>query len=578
MFRKVKETSLTEFQALILSSKSDKQLAALLQKKLNLDPSFIEGALRRAVTISKVDLLRHTLEVNKLLPHDSSMKANDEMLLELIQRAVNLHEFEVLECLIPFLPNSRALIDKCHLQNLAIHAVHLGFTEAVQLLCNEFSVCLEQTSQGHILTHTLARYSDPKSVGLLEEVLSRRVNVNLQEPSGDTALHVAVRERNIEAVKLLLGQKACTEILNNSGDSPKTLCDEPDITPLLNNAESPSSISVSLYIAVESGNREMVQHVLNSGVPIDTKWVKGRTALSAACIKGDIAMAELLLEKRASAFPIGNFWPEIPPALALSNKHYELAVLLLRKTEETYTSRNDTEKKHIRIQLIHLLHNCAQVGAVDVARFILNSTQYGINAGYEFLNTLLPIHTACKYGQIDIIKLLLEYRVDSNAGTQTYFNTPLHYACFYGNIDIAQLLLTERGVDIDGENRQLETPLYCVLRGQLSSQEKGRVQESAVIFLIMNGAKLYKPGRRNCELAHFNLRIANQRWEFIPFHTQKLIIVVRDVAKPCTLSNLARFAVRSAIQVPLTENTIDATGLSYRMQNYVLLKDWFPTL
>ena len=284
----------------------------------------------------------------------------------------------------------------------------------------------------------------------------------------------------------------------------------------------------------------------------------------------------MLLEKGASTFPLGNYWPETPAAHALSHKHYHLAQKILEKTEEMYLKTSDSEKKHVHSQLIQLLHNCAQVGAVEVGRVILES-RYGINADYEILNTVLPIHTACKYGQIEFVKLLLEYGVDPNAGTQIYYNTPLHYACFYGNIDVARLLLALPGVEIDQENRQLETPLYCVLRGQLSSREKGKVQEGAIIFLIMRGAKLYKPGRKNCELAHFDLQVAALRWDFIPFHTQKLIMVVRDVAKPCTLSNLARFAVRSAIQVPLNENAVDATGLSYRMQNYVLLKDWFPT-
>ena len=561
---------------MILSSRSDKQLAALLRKKLNLHPNFIEGALRRAVTVSKVDLLRHALEVNKLLPHDSSMRVTDEMILQQIQRAVNLQELDTLSCLLSFLSNPKAVTNTCHLQNLAIHAVHLGFTDAVRLLCKTFPACLEQTSQGYCLTLAVARYSDQQSVYLLREILGLGVNVNTQEPSGDTAIHVAVRERNFQGVQILLEYKVCTEIANVQGQTPLDICDEADILPLLKDAKSAEPITVSLYLATEKGNRECIQQILNSGVPVDSRWIKGRTALSAAAINGDMELTEMLLDKGASPFPEGNVWPEVPAAHALSNHHHNIVCKLLEKTEEMYLKTNDAEKKHTHSQLIRLLHHCAQVGAVNVARMILES-RYGINADFETLNTLLPIHTACRYGQIGIVKLLLEYGVDPNAGSQIYFNTPLHYACFYGNIDIARLLLTLSGVMVDQENRQHETPLYCVLRGQLSSHEKGRVQESAVIFLIMMGAKLYKPGRKNCELAHFDLHYAAQRWDFIPFHTQKLIIVVRDIAKPCTLSDLARFAVRSAIQVPLNENVIDATGLSYRMQNFVLLKDWFPT-
>ena len=267
LFHKLKETSLTEFQALILSSRSDKQLATLLDKKLNLEPSFIEGALRRAVTVSKVDLLQHALEVNKLLPPDSSMRVGDEMILQQIQRAVNLHEIDTLRCLLSFLSNSRPLTNKCHLQNLAILSAHLGFSDAVRVLCDKFPSCLEQTSQGYWLILTLARYSDQNSTDLLQEFVSRGVNVNTQEPSGDTALHVAVRERNIVAAQLLLEFKACTTILNVHGQTPIAICDDSDILPILTGAvESPPPLSVSLYLAAESGDREMVQQILNSGV------------------------------------------------------------------------------------------------------------------------------------------------------------------------------------------------------------------------------------------------------------------------------------------------------------------------
>lgn len=576
LFRKLKETSLTEFQTLIISSRNDTQLAALLYKKLNLEPSFIEGALRRAVTISKVDLLKHALELNKLLPHDSSMKISDEMLLQQIQRAVNLHEIDTLRCLLSFLSNSRALTNKCHLQNLAILSAHLGFADAVEVLCERFPVCLEQTSQGHCLTLTLARYCDQQSFELLREFLSRGVSANMQEPSGDTALHVAVRERNMKAVQLLLEYRASTEIPNILNQTPLGVCDETELLLLLRGAESLSPLSVSLYLAAINNNREIVQQMLNSGIDVDSKWIKGRTALSAVAINGDIELAEMLLQNGAQPFPMGNYWPETPAAHALAHKKFAVAKRLLEKTEEMYMQINDAERKHVYAQLVYLLHNCAQVGAVEVGRLILDS-RYGIDADYEVLNTVLPIHVACRYGQLEFIKLLLEYGVNPNSGTQIYDNSPLHYACFYGNINVARHLLTLPGVELNQQNRQLETPLYCVLRGQLSSREKGRIQESAIIFLLMMGAKLYKPGRNNCELALFDLQFAALRWDFVPFHTQKLIMVVRDVAKPCSLCNLARFAVRSAIQVPLNETSIDATGLSYRMQNYVLLKDWFPT-
>lgn len=578
-YYQVLNTSLEQFQSLILSSRSDQQLASLLQKRLDLQPSFIEGAVRRAVASRKIDLLKHSLEVNRLFPHDSTMRIDDETLLQQIQKAVVRQEFETLKCLLSYLTTPKHYSIEGILQNLAILATHLGFPDAVKLLCSKFPVCREQTCHGYSVLLALAGYDNEEFVNVMEDLLcSGMVHVNTQEPNGDTALHVAIREDNLAAVGLLIANGACTSIPNDKNVRPMDLALGTAHHPLLSGCSSPRPQNVSLYLAAMESDEEMILELIRVGVSVNSKWIHGRTALSAATINGDVRLFKLLLTLGADGFPSGSVWPELPVAHALKHGHFDIAYKLVERANDLYDMTTEAEKTHVYKQLVYLLHYCAQVGAAGVAVLVLSS-RYMVDPSIAYIQGLSSLHVACQYGHLNMVKLLLDVGVDPDIRTDIYLNSPLHYASFYGHTHIARHLLDNyRGeVGLDCENKQHETPLFCVLHGQLSAQRKGPAQENSVVFLLARGAKLIKPGRKNCELSHFDLNYAAHRWDFIPFHTQKLIIVVRDEPRPFSLMNWCRFTIRGSITKLLNEDITDELGLSYRMQNFILLKDWFPT-
>lgn len=574
-FSQFQQTSLSQFQNIIMASRSNQQLESLLFKRLQLKPALIEGAMRRAVASKKLDLLRHTLEVNKLLPHDSTMRISEDQIFQQLQKAVTRQDLETLKCLLPYLVETKDPMVKEQLHHVTILAAQLGFLSAVQLLCTALPLCLRQTLQGHNVLPAISHNTSEEATSVAANMLRLGAYINSQEPDGNTALHVAVQEQNLPMVRLLLVNGACVMLKNAQNQSPLDVSDNPEITSLLQANRSLLPHQVSLYCAAKIGDEEAIKRLISKGIPVDMKWVCGRTALSAAAINGDEHMLTLLMRFGASPFPAGSAWPEIPIAHALRHHHVVISCQLMKQMENQFSMVSKKERKSSHDMLVELLHLCAKVGATSVAKLILNSS-YGIKPK-AFLNGLSALHTACRYGQLEMVKLLLKMQVDPKIPNVTYCNTPFHYACFYGQICVASYLLSLPSVTINCENKQHETPLFCVLHGQLSGQEKGIVRESTVVFLIGRGAKLTKPGRKNCELDEFDLRYAAQRWDFIPFHTQKLIMVLRDECKPYSLCNLARFAIRGAIERPVNEDVVEDLNLPYRMQNYVLLKDWFPT-
>lgn len=575
------QISLDKFHNAIASCQNDRQLVSLLSTKYNLPPEFFIHTLQKAVTSLKPDALNHVLRLNALLPVDSFLRAEDTQILVLLQKCVTLGKMDAFLVLLPHITNAERYPTRIELQSLAILAAQFGNIEAVRLLCLNFAVCLQQTMQGRSFFIEAIRSSSHESPtplkSIIADFLDMGVNVNIQEPDGTTPLHAVVEKDDVDAVKVLLSHGACSTLLNAQGKTPLDLSKSKEMITALKEASSILPHEASLYCAAEKSDFDSVLNLLSKGIPVDTKWIHGKTGLAAAAHVGNVKMVEFLLAKGASPIPLGCYWPDLPAMIAMLNGHADIALILMKSTEEYISKANEMEVKHIKTQLVSLLHHCCRVGAIRIARMVLKS-RAKINPNHEYRRRLAPIHVAAKYGQLSMIKLLIKYKARADQKTEIYCNMPLHYACFYGHIDVAKYLLSLQTVYVNCKNIQHETPLYCVLKCQLTPDEKNTfVREDSVIFLLSQNALLIKPGRRKCELKEFSLEVADQRWNFLPLQTQKLLMVLRDEGRHMSLASECRLAIRGAMQVPVNDETVSELGLPYRLQHYILLKDWFAT-
>ncbi|OHS96711.1 hypothetical protein TRFO_37124 [Tritrichomonas foetus] len=107
---------------------------------------------------------------------------------------------------------------------------------------------------------------------------------------------------------------------------------------------------------------------------------------------------------------------------------------------------------------------------------------------FDLFSYFSPMHCACETGNIDIVKLLLDYRADPNLIMQQrrklpterlgVYWSPFHIACECGNIELVKFLVDNRA-DINLPNSHGVSPLHIVSQHPMPE---------LITFLLDNGA------------------------------------------------------------------------------------------
>ena len=162
-----------------------------------------------------------------------------------------------------------------------------------------------------------------------------KADVNMTNSFGVTALHMAVVNRNLQMIELLLTSGANIKAVDHGGNSATS-------------------------IAIENNSIEIVRSILEHGVDEDV--LNG--ALHCAVRHGNSEIASLLLEK-GSDINSTNDDGDTPLMAAIEARHEDLALLLLEKEadDDVVNNRGDTA-----------LSIAAHVNAFSVAKVLLRTT------------------------------------------------------------------------------------------------------------------------------------------------------------------------------------------------------------
>jgi serine/threonine-protein phosphatase 6 regulatory ankyrin repeat subunit B len=325
-----------------------------------------------------------------------------------------------------------------HGRHSLFHAIEKGLPEMAAFLIKYGADVRKAHACGDNGGKLVHYVPDEKYASLMRLLHREGADINVQDESGDTPLHLACAEGNEAKIRTLLALSADPNIVNEFGRRPlDTLLDYAHtrddflLVRLLLDAGADSGTSPStlmrqspLHIAARYNRKETMLALLQRNVTVDDTDSEGVTPYMTAIESGHLDIARML-ELRGA----------------------------------------DPSRKDVRHQT--LFHLAAENGDKDVMAYVLQlRSSTDINARNAKGETAL--HLACKKDRGAAAQILL-----GNGADPFLFDaeghTPLHRATLGGNTRLINLIEEKAGKPIDWNLMTAETkesPLHLAIKGR----------------------------------------------------------------------------------------------------------------
>jgi ankyrin repeat protein len=241
-------------------------------------------------------------------------------------------------------------------------------------------------------------------------LLQKRVDVNVAEPDGTTALHWAVRLDDLNLINRLLRAGASVKASNRYGVTP-------------------------IQLACLNGSAAAVERLLEAGESANATGPYGETALMVCARTGRPDAARVLIKHGAAVDAVESWRGQTALMWAAAQRHPEMIKVLI------------------------------EAGADVDARSALQNweRQRTLEPRDKWLpeGGLTPLLFAAREGCTECEKVLLDARADINI-VDPEQHTALILALMNGHYDAAALLI-ERGIDVNMSDQAGRTALYAAV-------------------------------------------------------------------------------------------------------------------
>ncbi|KAF3702195.1 Ankyrin-1 [Channa argus] len=319
----------------------------------------------------------HMRSMDLLLKHSASLEAVTEKVETPLHMASRAGHCEVAQFL---LQNSAQVDAKAKDDQTPLHcAARMGHKELVRLLLEHKASPDSATTAGHTPLHIAAREGHVQTIRILLDAGAQQIKMTKK---GFTPLHVASKYGKVDVAELLLERGANPNAAGKNGYTP-------------------------LHIAAKQNQMEVASCLLQNGASPNAESLQGITPLHLASQEGRPDIVALLISKQANV-NLGNKNGLTPLHLVAQEGHVGIADTLVKQGASVY--------------------------AASRVRCTASINTQNVNTGYT------PLHVACHYGNIKMVKFLLQQQAHANSKTRMGY-TPLHQAAQQGHTDIVTLLL-----------------------------------------------------------------------------------------------------------------------------------------
>jgi len=277
-------------------------------------------------------------------------------------------------------------------------------------------------------------------------LIRQRVDPNVADAEGMTALHWAAHWNDLDTVKLLIAAGAKAKTANRYGVTP-------------------------LHEAATVGNAAMVNALVKAGADINAAYGEGETPLMTAAHSGSIEVVKLLIEGGAKVNNAESFRGETALMFAAVENHALVVKALIDAGADVNARTAEYKFQKLTGGAGGIIHDRPQ-------------------------GALTPLILAARQGALESAEHLIAAGADLKITEPQYGFTPLQTAIFNGHYAFAKFLI-EKGADVN------DGSLYVVMemrnlakysnRPNPSESEDGVSHLDITKLLLAKGADPNKP-------------------------------------------------------------------------------------
>ncbi|CAL8315261.1 unnamed protein product [Merluccius merluccius] len=358
--------------------------------------------------------------------------------------------------------------------------------------------------------------SEQGSLEIVQELIRRGANVNLDDVDCWSALISAAKEGHLDVVKELLensaylehrdmggwtalmwaaykGRVEVSQLLLENGANPNTTGQQYSVYPIIWAAgrghadivklllENGAKVNCSdkygttpLIWASRKGHLESVMHLLENGADVDQEGANSMTALIVG-VKGGFTDVVKELLKRSPNVNMTDKDGNTALMIAAKEGHTEIVQDLL--DAGTYVNIPDRSGDTVLIGAV-------RGGHVEIVKALLHKYADIDIRGQENKTAL---YWAVEKGNATMVRDILQCNPDTENCTKDG-ETPLIKATKMRNIDIVELLL-DKGAKVSAVDKKGDTPLHIAIRG------RSRRLAELLLRNPKDGRLLYRPNK-----------------------------------------------------------------------------------